>query len=614
MLKSVMKKKTLFAVSSLFLMVSCSSFSNPWNDYGNQNNQNWNQDMDQGNWADLEETSPSYSGIEVEGEADSEDNVANTKFDGTLNIQFSENDVTVTGTVAGVTYEKNRARITVTNDGDSKVNYILSGTSSDGCFKLYSSKKQAITLNNLTLTNTQGSAINNQSKKRTFIVMEGVNTIGDGDVGSDGDYPEQNADEDMKAAIFSEGQLCFSGSGTLSVNAVGKAGITSDDYVRFMTGADVTVTSAKGHGVRGKDAILVTGGSVNVTLEAGATGKKCFSTDSLVYIAGGNTVLINKASAGTVDGELTGAAGIKADCDFVIKGGALSVTSSGKGCKCISGDADGYFEGGTVTATATGQNYGTSGGNGGMGGNGWHGDSDNSVTSKAVKFDGNLEFSGAEVTASSSSHEAIEAKGSIYVSKGTICAVSGDDAINSGSTMTIADGVIYACSTGNDGIDANGNLIIKGGTVYAVGCGTPETGIDANTESRYRLYIQGGNVISIGGIESSSSVSQPVISASWVRETTYSLCDGSKVLYTFKTPSSGGTGVLMTASSLVSGNTYSLIKGASVSSAEAYFDGIISTGGSASGGTSAEVEATDYTSGSGGTGGGGFGPGGGMGW
>jgi len=485
------------------MAVSCSGFTDPWNnggmDQNNYHNQNYNNNI-----TPPPVTDPTHTDITVEDESESEDNISSTKFDGSLTITFSQNDVTVDGSVNSVTYVKEGARITVTNDGDKKVNYILSGSSTDGCFKLYSGKKQAITLNNLNLANTRGAAINNQSKKRTYIVIEGTNTLSDGNVNSDGDYPDQTSEEDMKAALFSEAQLAFSGTGTLTVNAVGKAGITSDDYVRFLTGANVSVTSAKGHGVRGKDAIIVSGGSVNVTLETGATGKKCFSTDSLVYIAGGNITLVNKASAGVVDGELTGAAGIKADCDFIIKGGDLSVTASGKGCKCISGDADGYFEGGTVIASATGANYGSSGSNG------KYNDSDNSTSSKAIKFDGNLEFYGTAVKATSAAHEAIEAKGTLYISAGTVYAVSSDDAINSGSTMTISDGVVYAYSTGNDGLDANGNLIIKGGTVMAVGCGNPEVGVDANTEKGYTFFLQNGNLITIGGVETGSSVSQPL--------------------------------------------------------------------------------------------------------
>lgn len=538
----------------------------------------------------------------MDAESSSEDNVANTNFDATITITYSGADAAVAGSADGVSIVKNGARVVATNSGELKVKYILTGSSTDGSFKLYSSKKQSIVLRDLSLTNSKGAAINNQSKKRTFIVVEGNSTVGDGEVNDSGDYPEQTAEEDMKAAIFSEGQLAFSGTGTLTVKAIGKSGITSDDYVRFMTGSNVSVNSSKGHGVRGKDAVIVSGGTVNVTLESGATGKKCFTTDSLVFVGGGVVTLVNKASAGTVDGELTGAAGIKADKLFVIQGGELNITSSGKGCKGISGDMKGFFEGGKVVVKSTGANYGNSGG-------GRFNDTDNSVTAKAIKFDGNLEFSGADVSATCSSHEAIESKGTVYISGGSVYAVSSDDAINSSSTMTISDGVVYAYSTGNDGLDANGNLIIKGGTVYAVGCGSPEVGLDANTESGYNLYIQGGNVIAVGGLESNYSISQPIIGTSWNRNTTYSLCDGDNVLFTFKSPSSGGTGLYMTAPSLVSGNSYSLKTSATVSGSKVFFDGILSLGGTATGGSSLDVTASSYTS-SGGMGGGGNGPGG----
>jgi len=541
-------------------------------------------------------TDPTNSGVIIEDAASSEDNVDNTQFDATLTVTYNDSGVTVNGSVEGVDIQRNGARLTITNKGDKKVKYILSGSCSDGFFKLYSSKKQAIELNGLTLTNTKGAAINNQSKKRTFIIIKGENKFSDGSTNSSGDYPEETAEEDMKAAIFSEGQLIFSGSGNLNVTAVGKSAITSDDYIRFMEGCNVTVNSAKGHGVRGKDAIIVSGGTINVTLQSTATGKKCFTTDSLMYMGGGNVSLENNASAGTVDSELTGAAGIKADKLFVIQGGSLTINSNGKGCKCINGDGKGYFEGGTVIVKAKGANYGSN--------RGYGSDSNNSVSSKAIKFDGNLELLNSNIVATSSSHEAIESKGTIYISGGTISASAGDDAINSASTMTISDGVVYAYSSGNDGLDANGNLIIKGGSVYAIGCGSPEVGIDANTEKGYKLYITGGYVIAIGGIENNSSVSQPVISTSWSKNTVLSLCDGDTNIYAFRTPSSGGTTLFMTAPALIKDSKYNLKKSSTISEATSYFDGYLMMGGTSTGGTSSSITASTYSSNGGFSGGG----------
>jgi len=591
--------KHLFIILLALFCLSCIKI-----DRGN--NQGQQQTSQEQEFKEPEDTNPDGSGVEIKDEDNNEDDIANTDFDGTIEISYTDSEAKVSGSVKNVTVSTEGAKVTATNTGGKKVKYVLSGTSSNGSFKIYSEKKQAIVLKDLSLTNPNGAAINNQSKKRTFVVLEGTNNLADGNVNASGDYPEETSEEDMKAAFFSEAQLIFSGTGSLTVNAKGKAGITSDDYVRFMDGPTIDVNTSNGHGVRGKDAIMVSGGTINVTLSSTATAKKCFSTDSLMLFESGNTVLVNNAPAGNVDGELTGASCIKADRKFVMRGGTLTATASGKGGKCISGDEEGFFEGGTVIAKATGSNYGTN-----STGGKWQ-DDNNSVTAKAIKFDGDLEISGGTLNITSSSHEAIESKAVIYISGGEIIAVSSDDAINSGSTLTISGGAVYACSTGNDGLDANGNLIIKGGFVLAVGSRSPEVGIDANTEQGYRFYLQGGNVIAIGGIEQNSSVSQAVVSTSWSTNKIYSLCDGENVIYSFKTPSSGGSGMILSSAKLVNGSKYTLKSGATVTGAESYCDGILSLGGTATGGSSSSVTASTYSGGGNNPGGGG--PGGGGRW
>lgn len=53
----------------------------------------------------------------------------------------------------------------------------------------------------------------------------------------------------------------------------------------------------------------------------------------------------------------------------------------------------------------------------------------------------------------------------------------------------------------------------------------------------------------------------------------------------------------MTAPSLVSGSSYSLKSSATVSGATSYFDGVLSIGGTATGGSSTSVTASTYSSG-----------------
>ena len=537
------------------------------------------------------------AGAGIETDKD-DDNVANTTFARTVKVTFNGGSATVSGATADFAVTTDGAGVTITNNGSEAVIYELSGTSTDGYFKLYSTKKQEILLNGLTLTNKQGAAINNQSHKRTFVVVKGANTLADG-----ASYTQTPSDEDEKAAFFSEGQLVFSGDGTLTVNATGKAGITSDDYVRFMAAPTVKVTSSAGHGVRGKESIIVSDGNVDVNVSG--TGKKGFSSDTLVYIGGGVTTIKTTGSAGEVDGELTGVAGIKADLRFEMVDGILDVTSTGTGAKGISGDNVAYFKGGTVTVDVSGANYGASssggfgpgGGHGGWGG-GQSSSSDNSVASKGIKFDGNLYVSGGKITVKSAKHEAIEAKGVIQITGGEVYAYSSDDAINAGGDFTIDGGAVYAQSTGNDGLDANGNLYIKSGVVYTFGSGGAELAVDANSEAQKKLYVTGGTIIAVGGLESGASLSQKCWSAGTVKANTdYAMFDGDgKVICAFKTPSTGNLTLVLSAPSLDS-----VKYGVSVSGGTTLFNGAYTAGATVSGGSGCNLST--YTGGSGGHGG-----------
>ena len=533
------------------------------------------------------------AGASIETDKD-DDNVANTTFARTVKVTFSGGSATVTGATADFTVVTDGAGVTITNNGSEAVIYELSGTSTDGYFKLYSTKKQEILLNGLTLTNKQGAAINNQSHKRTFVVVKGTNTLSDG-----ASYTQTPSDEDEKAAFFSEGQLVFSGDGTLTVNATGKAGITSDDYVRFMAAPTVKVTSSAGHGVRGKESIIVSDRTLDVNVSG--TGKKGFSSDTLVYIGGGVTTIKTTGSAGDVDGELTGVAGIKADLRFEMVDGVLGVTSTGTGAKGISGDNVAYFKGGTVTVDVSGANYGTSssggfgpgGGHGGWGG-GQSSSSDNSVASKGIKFDGNLYISGGKITAKSAKHEAIEAKGVIQVTGGEVYACSSDDAINAGGDFTIDGGAVYAQSTGNDGLDANGNLYIKDGIVYTLGSGGAELAVDANSEAQKKLYVTGGTIIAVGGLESGASLSQTCWSAGTVKaNTAYALFDkDGKVLGAFKTPTTGNLTLVLSAPSL-----NSVKYGVTISGGTSLLNGVYTQDASVSGGSGCTLSS--YTGGGG---------------
>ena len=524
---------------------------------------------------------------------DGSDDVSSETFVKSISVVFSNSEnAVVTGTDSTFLVTIDGNQVTIVYSGDEQVQYNLSGTTGNGFFKLYSAKKQALALSDLSLANSNGAAINVQgamdspnSGKRTFIVLNGTNSVADG-----ASYTQTPSGEDEKGAIFGEGKLVFSGNGSLTVTATGKLGIVSDDYVRFMASPSISVTSSAGHGVRGKDSIIVSDGTLNITVSADT--KKGMSSDGVVRIDGGTTTIAVSGSA-AYDSEsksYNATAGIKADGRFEINGGSLTITNSGSGGKGISGDTKGIFNGGTVSVTTTGSNY-----------------SAGDVSAKGIKFDGDLVFSGASVSVNCTSNEGIESKGTITVSDGVVYSYSAaDDAMNSASDFTISGGYVCGYAVKNDGLDANGDFYIKGGLVYAIGASSPEVAIDANTEEQHKLYVEGGTIIAIGGLERGSSLTQSCYQAStWSKNTWYNLSVGSKT-YSFKTPATGGSGLIVSGSSIPS-----LTSGITVSGGTSYFNGMLVVDGTISNGES--VSLATYSGESGGNGGSPGGNGGGQG-
>lgn len=480
-----------------------------------------------------------------------EDDITNIEFSQTVYVTYSlRENASVTGTNEDFTVTTSGSDVTIVYSGDEYVMYELSGSTNDGFFKLYSTKKQGITLNGVNITNPNGAAINVQGTvlepnkgKRTFVVVNGDNTLFDGEI-----YSDTPSGEDEKATFFGEGQLIFSGSGTLSVDATGKSGIASDDY------------------------IVVQSGSINVSVSSNAYYDE-------------------------TDAEYKSPAGIKTNDYFSMKGGSLVINSSGTGCKGISSDGNGYFSGGSIGVVVTGSNHGSSGG--------WGGNSSDSKSAKGMKFDGNLYFSGSQVFVNCRNHEGIEAKGALTVSGGEVYSTSSaDDAINSGGDFTISGGYVCGYSSGNDGLDANGNFYIKGGVVYAIGARSPEVAIDANSEGGYKLYLTGGTLVAIGGLESGSSLTQSCYSASSYSTSTWHALTVGAETYAFMTPSSGGTPLVVSG-----GTTPTLQSGVTVLGGTTHFESWFYTNASVSGGNS--VSLSSYTGGNGGgggPGGGGHGP------
>ena len=489
--------------------------------------------------SDVEDNSSSNSAASNEtftGD-DSSDFVDNETWSSTISLVWNGTEVTVTGSASGVSVTHSNGYVTVTSSVKN-IEYAVSGNGT-GQLSIYSDYKFKLSLNGLTLACSNGPAINNQCSKTCYAVLSGTNTLTDGS-------SYASSTEDRKAAFFSEGQICVSGSGSLNITGNYKHALASDDYIRLCSGTgSIHLTANVSDGLHANDGIIINDGTL--TINAAGEGIQC-DTSSVVI------------TGGTIDVTSTTDKGILAYANINISGGTTTITSK---YKCIKTESNLTISGGTITAVATGS------------------------------------------SSSSGTPEGIEAKGAITISGGTIYAQSNDDAINSGGDLTISGGSVMAYSTGNDGIDANGNCYINGGVVYAIGASSPEVGIDANTEGGYKLYVQGGTLVAIGGLESNASLTQTCYSASSLSKGTwYALYSGSDVALVFKTPSSLSASTFVVSTS----GTTSLKSAVSTSGGSSILNGYALSGATVSGGSS--VSLSSYSGGNAGGGPGGN-PGGG---
>lgn len=551
--------------------------------------------------------------FESTGDPSSDDDISTTTFKGRIAITFSEaGDASVKGDTYGyVSVDGNK--VTVNNTGGEVLIYELTGTTSNGFFKVYGAKKQAIVLNGASITNPDGAAINNQNKKRTFVVVKGTNTLSDSGSAS---YAKEG-DEDQKAVFFSEAQLIFSGSGLLTVNALNaqdKSGIASDDYIRLMASPTIKVNagSQAGHGFKGKDYVQLSNGSLVVSTAAAM--KKGITSDDYVLVEGGThmVTVTGGVAYDEEDAEYSGTAGVKADNYFAMTGGSLTIKNTGDGGKGVNAGSydfdaekhtlsDSYISGGTLTVTTTGREVNDVSAKGIK--IGWVTKEGSGERAKVTGNAGNLIISGGTIIVNSSNGEGLEVKGDLTFDGGETYVTSvSDDAINSQGELTVNKGFVYAFSSGNDAMDSNGNTILNGGYVMAI-CtrGIPEVAIDANTEEGKKLYINAGaTVVAYGGLESGYSASQSVYTMSGTAGSWSALYDGKAFIAAFKAPSNISS-LIVSAPSLSSG-----YKSVNVSG-ETKCNGVWATDG-ISGGSS--VSLSNYTGGNGGPGGGG--PGGGW--
>ncbi|MBR5685098.1 MAG: carbohydrate-binding domain-containing protein [Muribaculaceae bacterium] len=292
--------------------------------------------------------------VPVTDESDSayNDYVENSPWNKVITITFGGETPVVTGTVPGVMVQSDGDHVTVVNLS-GPVKFVVSGQTTDGSLKFYGDKRFQLLLDGAEITNPHGAAINNQGSKSMYVVLAdgSFNALHDG-----ADYVMVD-EEDQKAALFSEGQMIFSGKGELTVFAQGRGGIRSDDYIRIRPGVKINIYSQALDGLRANDGIILDGGAINV--ETSGVGAKGVRSGGPMTVNGGRLIAVNNGDTreSTSDeglADTTACAALYCDTLLVINGGTLKFKATGDGGKGINGKNHVTINGGATTVVAMG--------------------------------------------------------------------------------------------------------------------------------------------------------------------------------------------------------------------------------------------------------------------
>ena len=239
-------------------------------------------------------------------------------------------------------------QLTITQAGT----YTITGTCADGNIIVDAPGGKAVDLVlsdlNLTCSRTAPIVVKSGSMVVLTLKEKTQNIITDNHTYSETvDQGEQSADDLLSeipdAAISSKSPLMIraNGDGKLVVNANSYNGIVSSDTLTIESGV-INVT-AKNHGIRGKDYVLISGGVI--TVKAGEDGIKSTNTErpGLGYI---------NFKGGVVNIQ-AGDEAVIAPRSVNFSGGTITIKSKNIGIKVgTKAGADGTLTGGTVNFMA----------------------------------------------------------------------------------------------------------------------------------------------------------------------------------------------------------------------------------------------------------------------
>lgn len=533
-------------------------------------------------------------------------------------IVLSGDSITINGD--GATVEDSRALISQAGT------YVISGSLTDGQIVVDTESDELVqlVLDGANITCSDSAPIDIlQGKSVAIILADGsANSVSDGTTIR---YDDEAAQE-PSAAIFSNGDLSFSGNGSLVVNANANDGISSDDGI-VIAGGDIQVIAVD-DGIRGKEYLVVEAGALSIV--AGGDGLKSdFGADSdetgetdkgyiliqsgkLQVEAGGDalsaqtTLLISGGEFDIVSGSSVLASnansgkGIKGTLSVIIDGGAFSINAADD---AIHSNGSIVINDGEFTISS--------------GDDGLHADEALTINAGSIQI--------------VKSYEGLESA-AITLNDGNVQVVASDDGINvaggvdgsgmndagqggpqdmfaaAGDYLLTINGGMLAVDAGGDGLDSNGTILMSGGTVLVNG----PTNDGNGALDHFGFTISGGTLVAAGSSGMAQAPDESSSQCALLIYFTASLPAGTPVhiensageeVLTF-IPSKQFSSLAFSSPNLLEGETYTIYTGGSSGSEATY--GLVQ-GGEYSGGTvytPFTVSSTLTTVGSGGRGGG----------
>ena len=292
-------------------------------------------------------------------------------------VEYNDNTAIVRHNINSVDFVVNidGANVSiVTNAALDKLQYYLSGTTSDGSFSLESDMSYDVILNNVDITSSNTIPLNLTKKvERNIIVANGSNNI-----------LTDTEDSDGKSVINTKGATNISGYGVLTINANKKHGISSDNDINIngvtlninhtadeskglksdsnimLADSDITIVSSgsltleeldNGYdptyctAIGADDNFEMNGGNLSITLPESNVAGRGIKVDGNITIFDGNVNIVSHSGGDTYtnsDGEIDSykSSCIKADGNIYLYDGDITLEATGAAGKCVNADGE----------------------------------------------------------------------------------------------------------------------------------------------------------------------------------------------------------------------------------------------------------------------------------